>query len=195
MPKSDYVYPNWVQQFRTRGTTIKKKDDNYYLYKRTSKRVSGKKYPQPVDTYIGVITPDGVIDAQKKIVPVSAECEVFEYGFSRALQEICPEEWKTANGENWQKVLLVLIRQHSELSFLQRDFKIPDEKEFRVSWSAQYSSLIRKIYQNYKVERYDLDKLKNIFVVYIGKTKFLSRISEEQQHILDQLHISNMEVR
>ena len=60
------TYPDWVQKFRTKGKTVKKVGDNYYLYKHTSKRVEGKKNPQPVDTYIGVITPDGVIESRKK---------------------------------------------------------------------------------------------------------------------------------
>ena len=51
--KKETVYPEWVQQQRIKGTTVKKVGNTYYLYKRTSKRVPGKKYPQPVDTYIG----------------------------------------------------------------------------------------------------------------------------------------------
>ncbi|MCL0201882.1 DUF2452 domain-containing protein [Klebsiella pneumoniae] len=61
MTAAEKRYPDWVQEQRTRGTTVKKKGDTYYLYKRTSRRVPGKKYPQPVDTYIGIITPEGVI--------------------------------------------------------------------------------------------------------------------------------------
>lgn len=52
MPVTGKKYPDWVQKYRTKGTTVKKKGDSYYLYKRTSRRVKGKKYPQPVDTYI-----------------------------------------------------------------------------------------------------------------------------------------------
>ncbi len=50
MPKTGKTYPDWVQEYRVRGTTVKKKGEKYYLYKRTSRRVPGKKYPQPVDT-------------------------------------------------------------------------------------------------------------------------------------------------
>ena len=49
-----------------KGNYREKKGDSYYLYKRTSRRVKGKKYPQPVDTYIGIITPEGVIQSNKK---------------------------------------------------------------------------------------------------------------------------------
>lgn len=64
--KGEIIYPEWVQEQRVRGTTVKKIGGTYYLYKRTSKRVPGKKYPQPVDTYVGIITPDGVIESKKK---------------------------------------------------------------------------------------------------------------------------------
>ncbi len=37
------VYPDWVQEQRTKGTTVKKSGNNYYLYKHTSRRVRGKK--------------------------------------------------------------------------------------------------------------------------------------------------------
>ena len=71
MPATAKTYPDWVQQYRTRGMTVKKKGDAYYLYKRTSKRVPGKKYPQPVDTYVGLITPNGVVYSDKKKVTLS----------------------------------------------------------------------------------------------------------------------------
>lgn len=38
----------------------------YYLYKRTSKKVPGKVYLHPVDTYIGIITPDGGFESKKQ---------------------------------------------------------------------------------------------------------------------------------
>lgn len=194
MSNNNFVYPDWVQKYRVRGTTIKRKGDNFYLYRRTSKRVPGKKYPQTVDTYIGVITQDGVIDAEKKVVPVNSGCEVYEYGFSNVLMRICPEEWKKANGNDWQKILLVLINKISDISYLKHEFEIPDENDYRVAWKAQYSSLIRKIKNAYDVERRDLECLKTIFIVYLGKAKFISHISEEQQRVLDQLGISELEV-
>lgn len=45
---SEKVYPGWVLAYRTRGTAVKKVGTNYYLYKHTSKRVPGKKYPRQV---------------------------------------------------------------------------------------------------------------------------------------------------
>ena len=33
MPKTEKTYPDWVQKYRIRGTTVKKKGEKYYLYK------------------------------------------------------------------------------------------------------------------------------------------------------------------
>ncbi|MDR1135792.1 MAG: hypothetical protein LBL49_06395 [Clostridiales Family XIII bacterium] len=38
-------YPDWVNAFKVKGTSVKKVGNEYYLYKSTSKRVPGKKYP------------------------------------------------------------------------------------------------------------------------------------------------------
>lgn len=97
MPVTEKTYPDWVQAYRTRGKTVKKKGDSYYLYKRTSRRVPGKKYPQPVDTYIGIITPEGIITTNKKKVSMT-EIEVWEFGFSKAIWNLCPEGWKKNAG-------------------------------------------------------------------------------------------------
>ena len=105
MPVTEKKYPDWVQKYRTRGKTVKKKGDAYYLYKRTSKRVPGKKYPQPVDTYIGIITPDGVVESDKKKISLT-DIEVWEYGFSKAILDLCPEGWKKPLGDDWEDILI-----------------------------------------------------------------------------------------
>ena len=64
----DKVYPEWVQKHKVKGTSVRKVGNNYYLYKHSSKRVPGKKNPVPSDTYIGRITPEGIIKSGKKKV-------------------------------------------------------------------------------------------------------------------------------
>ena len=100
--KNEKVYPEWVQQQRIKGTTVKKVGNTYYLYKRTSKRVPGKKYPQPVDTYIGIITPDGIIERKRRQLATTS-IKVKEYGFSKAVWDSCPDDWKKAVGEGWEE--------------------------------------------------------------------------------------------
>ena len=152
MPVTEKTYPDWVQAYRTRGTTVKKKGDSYYLYKRTSKRVPGKKYPQPVDTYIGVITPDGVIETRKKKLELS-DIEVWEYGYSKALWELCPQGWKDALGEEWEDVLKAILLQWSPQTYLGAGYAIKDPETFHCSFGAQAGLLSRRIYKEYKVDR------------------------------------------
>ena len=188
MPKTDKVYPEWVQKYRERGTTIKKKGDSYYLYKRTSKRVPGKKYPQPVDTYVGIITPEGVIQTQRKCVKLT-DIEVREYGYSNALWKLCPQGWKDSLGDEWEDVLKTLILRWSPQSYIGRDFTARSPKEFHCSFGAQAGMLSRRINKEYKIDLKELDILKTIYLVYIGKEEAVSRLDDAQKKLLGKLGV------
>ncbi len=188
MPKTEKVYPEWVQKYRERGTTIKKKGDAYYLYKRTSKRVPGKKYPQPVDTYVGIITPDGVVRTQRKRVQLT-DIEVREYGYSNAIWKICPQGWKDPLGDEWEDVLKTLILRWSPQSYIGRDYTAKDSKGFHCSFGAQAGMLSRRIYKEYKVDLKELEILKNVYLIYIGKEEAVSRLDEAQKNLLEKLGV------
>lgn len=188
MASTEKVYPEWVQAQRVRGTTVKKKGDSYYLYKRTSKRVPGKKYPQPVDTYIGIITPEGVIQTEKKKVSLS-NIIVREFGFSKAIWELCPEAWKKAVGEEWEDVLRKIIIDKSPESYLGMDYRSKSPEEFHCSFGAQVSMLSRRIFKQYKIDWTELETLKTIYLVRIGKEEAVSQINAEQQALLDRIGV------
>ncbi len=61
------MMPNWVLKHKKPGTTIKKIGNNYYLYYATSSRLPDKKYPVSVQSYIGKITEQGVINDKVSI--------------------------------------------------------------------------------------------------------------------------------
>lgn len=189
MPVTEKKYPDWVQKHRTKGTTVKKKGDAYYLYKRTSRRVKGKKYPQPVDTYIGIITPEGVIPSNKKKVSLS-DAEVWEYGFSKTLWELCPDEWKKPLGDDWEDVLSIIILKCSPTSYIQRNRSIKKESDFRYQFAAQTSSLSRRIYRKYGVGLEELRRLETIYLVCLDKNEVISRINEEQQELLKRIKVT-----
>ena len=186
MATTDKVYPEWVQRYRTRGMTVKKKGEAYYLYKRTSKRVPGKKYPQPVDTYVGLITPAGVIQSDKKKVALS-NIEVREYGFTKAVQELCPVEWKKPLGADWEAVLNIIILKHSPESYLKDRNDQKKEDDFHYQFAAQTASLSRRLQKKYGKDLVELEKLKTIYLVRIGKNEVVSAISPAQQEIVDEL--------
>ena len=185
MPVTQKTYPEWVQKYREKGTTVKKKGDAYYLYKRTSKRVPGKKYPQPVDTYIGIITPDGVVETNKKKVTLT-DIEVWEYGFSKAVTYLCPKGWKDPLGNDWEDILRILICDWSENSYLGME-PIRNKSEFRYQFASQAASLSRRIYKAYKVEIKELEMLKSIYLLVMGKEKVISKITTEQHELLDRI--------
>ena len=58
-------YPDWVENKRVKGTSIKQIGDNYYLYSVTSKYSKDKGYPVSIQRYIGKITQDGLIEPDK----------------------------------------------------------------------------------------------------------------------------------
>ncbi len=186
--KNATVYPEWVQAQRVKGTTVKKVGNTYYLYKRTSKRVPGRKYPQPVDTYIGIITPDGIVE-KKKTLLATTDVIVKEFGFSKAIQELCPMEWKEIMGVDWEDKLNVLITYWSSESYLTKEKTIKTADELRFSISSQSGNLSRRIYHNCGVGVEQLKKLNNIYVVYIEKQKIISCISDEQQKLLDKVKV------
>lgn len=187
--KQTTVYPEWVQAQRVKGTTVKKVGNTYYLYKRTSKRIPGKKYPQPVDKYIGIITQDGVIERKRQQLATTS-IKVKEYGFSKAVWESCPEDWKKAVGDGWEDKLACMIIRSSPESYLSVDRDIRTEEELCFSASSQAGMLSRRFFKKYGIDFSRLEILKNIYLVYIEDKAFVSEISEGQMELLRQISVS-----
>ena len=186
MQEKEKVYPEWVQAYRTRGNTVKKKGDSYYLYKRTSKRIPGKKYPQPVDTYVGLITPSGIVRSERKMMKLS-DISVREYGFTYIIKKLCPESWKTAHGSAWEDILNIIILKWSPDSYIQDKGVIKDEKELHLQIASQMASLSRKIYKECHVEMKELEVMKRLYLVTSGKSSVLSKLRPEQEELLARL--------
>ena len=183
------VYPDWVQVHKKRGTTIKKVGSNYYLYKHTSKRVPGKKYPQPVDTYIGVITPDGVVESRKKKLSLT-DVEVKEYGFSKTLWLLCPQSWKKPLGDDWEDILAMITLKWSPKSYLLKERNIKKEEDFRYQFGAQMASLSRRIYKEHGVDVSELHELDDIYLVYLENEVVVSRIDDTRRLVLEKLGVN-----
>ena len=188
MPATEKVYPDWVQAYRTRGKTVKKKGDTYYLYQRTSKRVPGKKYPQAVDTYIGIITPEGIVTTNKKKIKMT-DIEVWEFGFSKAVWDLCPEGWKRPLGDEWEDTLKVILSEWSPQSYLCRG-ELKKKEELHCQYSSQVSALSRRILKEHGVSIKSLESLKGIYLVIMGKEKAISKLWPPQQELVDSLGLS-----
>lgn len=185
---AEKVYPDWVQKHKTKGTSVRRVGNNYYLYKHSSKRVPGKKNPVPSDTYIGRITPEGIVKSNKKKVDASeSEIIVKEYGFSAALQHMCPIGWKNPLGDKWQEVLDYIIVRESPESYITEERNVADKLDPHIQLGAQKSSLLRRIKQEHGVELKDIRILSTVYLVTIGRKKLLSKISDEQREVLKSL--------
>lgn len=185
---AEKVYPEWVQAQKTPGTSVRRVGKNYYLYKHSSKRIAGKKNPVPKDTYIGKITPDGIVRSQmRKIDATDSDIIVKEYGFSMGLQYLCPVGWKKPLGLEWQTVLDFIILRESPESYITDVREVVDELDPHVQLGAQKASLLRRMRQEHGVELKDLKKLSSIYIVTIGEKRFISRISAEQQMFIDSI--------
>ena len=171
-------------RYHSQETTVKKKGDTYYLYKRTSRRVPGKKYPQPVDTYIGIITPEGVIKSEKKKISLSG-IEVREYGFSKAVWQLCPQGWKKPLGNDWEDVLSIILWKWSPETYLAKDRTLKPELDFHYQFNAQASSLSRRMYKEHGVGLQELQVLKCIYLLYMEKERAVSKINQEQELLLE----------
>lgn len=174
-------YPDWVKKFRKKGTAIKKVGNSYYLYKHTSKRVPGKKYPQSVDKFIGVITPQGVIENKKKKVSLE-NIEVFELGFSAALLLICPEKWKSLLKDEWFCVLKLIIQYHSPRSFLLTGSC--DE-----NCSKNIHLYEKKLFDMLDVSLEELLSLSTIFLLRFNDRDVISKIDDSQELLIQKLNI------
>lgn len=182
------VYPEWVQRQKTKGTTVKKVGNNYYLYKHSSKRVPGKKYPVPKDTYIGKITPNGIEEGSSRKIPVdSPEVTVKEFGFSRAVEELCPAGWKGPLGGAWQEVLDFIIVRESPESYVVQVREVPKELNPHIQYGAQKGMLMKRMKQEFGVDLKELWLLSTIYIVSVGGKRLVSVISDEQGKLLEKL--------
>lgn len=185
---AEKVYPDWVQEQKVTGTTVKKVGNNYYLYKHSSKRVPGKKNPVPVDTYIGKITPAGIEKSGSKKVDTSdTEVIVKEYGFSRSVELLCPAGWKEPLGKDWQKVLDFIIVRESPESYIPQIRRIPESLDPHVQLGAQKTALQRRMKKEYGVEFKDLRLLSTVYIVRIAGKSLISKMSDGQKGLLGKL--------
>lgn len=179
MPK----YPDWVTSQRPKGTAVKKVGNNFYLYQHTSKRVPGKKYPQSVDKYIGIITKDGILYSDVRKASLS-DAEVYEFGFSRTLESIVNDEWKKPLKDDWHDVLLAIVHEHSPHSYLFMDHPVPEKVNRNIYIHA--AKLERMIAP---VTFEDLEIMKQIYLIHFKDRNIISAVHADQKELADRLSV------
>jgi len=179
-------YPDWVNAFKEKGTSIKKVGNEYYLYKATSKRVPGKRYPQPIQEYIGAITREGVVRSKARKISTDT-VKVYEYGMSYALQSLLPDAFliNSHDRETLRFAFLHIVKSVSPKSYLLRGVSLPPLPELHISLSLQ----IKRYERLTGITIADLRPLSELYLVETKECDMLSEATPEMQGMLSRLGV------
>ena len=115
-------YPDYVKQFRPKGTIVKKVNDSFYAYYATSKRIPDKKYPvQVIRGLAGKIDEQGFHPLTKAIVDTE-HVVIRECGFTNFLLKFEEEYVSRRRNEsrkesrNLYRSMIVYLSNNSYLS-------------------------------------------------------------------------------
>jgi len=186
------AYPEWVNQHKSKGTTVKRVGNSYYLYKSTSKRVPGKKYPQPVQQFLGTITPDGLVPSTVRKVSTET-VRVYEYGLSYTLSKKIPEKFKKDIGDEARAnyAFLNIIRQYSPESYLLRGQDVPTMEDLHMSLCAQ----TKKFERLAGIEIKGLLLLTRIYLVETQECDMISEVTAEMRALMSGVGVSMNDIQ
>ena len=184
-------YPDWVNKHKVKGTAVKKVGNSYYLYQVTSKRVPGKKYPQPIQKFIGTITHEGVIKSSVRKISTE-KVKVYEYGLSYTLKALLPEKFlrDLKSEEKGNSVFLNIVKHFSPSSYLLRDIELPTAEELHVNIAVQ----IKKFERLVKIEISELFPLLGLYLVETKECDMLSQSTPEMEELLGRLGVCLHEI-
>ena len=77
--------------------------------------------------------------------------KVKEYGFSKAVWDSCPDDWKKIVGEGWEDKLACMIMKASPESYLSVDMDVKGEEELPFSVASQAGMLSRRFYKDFRI--------------------------------------------
>jgi hypothetical protein len=179
-------YPDWVNAFKEKGTSVQKVGNDYYLYRSTSKRVPGKKYPQPVREYIGRITREGVIQTHVRKISTD-RVRVYEYGMSFVLQALLPEAFliNSHDRETLRFAFLHIVNHVSPKSYLLRNMDLPSISDLHINLNVQ----IKRYERLTGISIEDLRPLSELYLVETRECDMLSEVTSEMNEIFTRLGV------
>jgi len=190
-------YPDFIKLYRPKGCIVKKVNNKYYLYKATSKRVEGKKYPvQVIEGLIGEITESGIKTLTVQKVNTK-KVEIFEYGFTNLIL-MFQDEYYSRNSfkaSDREIILHSLIVYLSPMSYLSSNKYICSVETLEEKYSISVQHQINSIKKSIGFVFEEIEKLKYICLVKMQNKKFYSDLTIEQEKILQKLGIQIDELR
>ncbi len=176
--------PDWARDFKRKGTVLVMVGDLCCLYKSTSKRVPGKKNPVPVRTYIGTVTPDGVV-VKKDINIDKGDMDVYEAGYtdfvlsyvSEGLVKVKEKKGESEDERKKREDYLIkqMILRLSPESYISRECTIDKDAD------KEANALKARFQKITGVHFEDLECLKRVYlVVFADGTEARSRMKDDQ---------------
>jgi len=105
--------PEWAKKQRQKGTEIKVIGGKYYLCKATSKWDPKIKRPRKISgDYLGVLTPEGLIPARRKLINIKESVSSKEFGSSWLLYSITgdiKERLESHFPDMWKEIYAISI--------------------------------------------------------------------------------------
>lgn len=192
-------YPDYIKQFRPKGTIIKKVNDTYYAYYATSKRVPGKSYPvQVIKGLAGKIDKNGFHQLSSAVVDTQ-NIVIRECGFTNFLLKF-EEEYISRRSESVREkrnIYRSMIVYLSNNSYLNDEPTVtiysPEQlvNKFHIGIPNQLTAISKMI--EYQLET--LEPLKYICSVKMGKRMFQSELTQAQKELIERLGITEDEIR
>lgn len=192
-------YPDYIKQFRPKGTIIKKVNDTYYAYYATSKRVPGKSYPvQVIKGLAGKIDKNGFHQLSSAVVDTQ-NIVIRECGFTNFLLKF-EEEYISRRSESVREkrnIYRSMIVYLSNNSYLNDESTVtiysPEQlvDKFHIGIPNQLTAISKMI--EYPLET--LEPLKYICSVKMGKRMFQSELTQAQKELIERLGITEDEIR
>lgn len=195
-------YPDYITKYRPKGSIVKKVNQTYYVYKATSKRIPGKKYPvQVIKELLGKIDENGFHVLNNTFVNTE-HVIIRECGFTNYFLLLQDYFIKDKNAQTKKKDKLIifysLIVYLSSNSYLIDNKRIPiytiEELEsiYNISLPKQLNAL-KKITELESLSI--LEPLKYVCRVYMGNKEFKSDLSQTQKELVMRLGVNENEIR
>lgn len=195
-------YPDYIKNFKPKGTIVKKVRDVYYVYKATSKRVPDKSYPvQVIEGLVGKIDENGFHKSFNTLVD-SEVVTVREYGFTNYL--LLFEKNFLFDSSHHRKKSEISSIYRSIIVYLSSNSYLTEESEepiydinelvgkYKISITKQINAILRIL----EIDSLDqLEPLKYICRVKMGNKVFKSELNKIQKDLINKLGVGIDELR
>ena len=185
------TFPEWAQEYKKHhNVTLKQQGSSIYVYKKTSKREKGKKNPVTYEKYLGILVETGLIPPKKMLICTNGMVWA-EYGWSRAMELLCPDSWRKAAGIGAEELLHACIIKSSPDSYFRSKYTDGfSDKQIETKVKTQTISLYRRLKTECGIDHKDLEILKRLHILSDQNGHLiLTRITDEMNSVLEKLKI------